>query len=736
MNLKDDLKPGARLFWEEAVNMQSRFGHGETGLYHFLLALLERHGAMAESMASGLKSKAYRRQIEQRLKQDEVGEAVKPKVLLEEALERAQEAGKEQVSERDLAAVLLERDGWSLLAQPQPPVRRRSPTPTETSLPAKAEEPAAEGETTDYRPRARHPTPQLETFGRDLCQEALDGELPTILGREVEMAAMMETLCRWTKRNPLLIGPAGVGKTAIVEGLAQRVVSGDVPPPIQGIRIFALQASSLVSGASVVGKLEERMQAIIEEASQDGIVLFIDEVHSIVGSGGRRQVSDVGSQLKPALAKGEIACMGATTDAEFHQFIEEDRALERRFQPLRVQELSTDATMEILNSLRQKAEHERNVTFPQETLDLIILLAQQYLRNRYFPDKAIDILEQCTAHAVLNELEEVTPAIARRVAERMIGMPIDLGSQLTERLRGVKDQLTNQAFCPESVAEQVVERLEVTARGLDVAPTRPNAVILTAGASGQEPELAAQVLAEALYGSRDRVIEVDMTRFTHASDVNWLIGAPPGYVGHDRTMGFHLELAQQPWSVLLFKNVEASHPQAQEVLAQALRSGSFTNSREQKVYLSDATVVLTVTTEGVRRNQLGFVAEGATQMPEAADAAEGIRSLLVPDLVAELDIAWSPAPLTMERVESWVTRWVLPPMAKRYGRQGLQITWDPSFVTWLSGEILESGDLKHGERLLEEEVLPQLVPHLDSRGKILLACGEDGALQIEAKKGA
>lgn len=736
MKLADNLKPGARLFWEEALKVQSRFDHDETGLYHFLLALLERHGAMAESLAAGLSAKNYRRQIEQRLQEDEIGDPVKPPVLLKEAFERAKRAGKEQASERDLAAVLLERDGWSLVGQSTSPVSMLSTSKTNKGGRSSSEDGGMDLEGVDYRPRARHPTPQLETFGRDLCQEAINGELPTILGREVEMDAMMETLCRWTKRNPLLIGPAGVGKTAIVEGLAQRVVQGDVPPPIRGIRIFALQASALVSGAGVVGKLEQRMQAILEEASQDGIVLFIDEVHSIVGSGGQRQISDVGSQLKPALAKGEIACMGATTDAEFHQFIEQDRALERRFQPLRVQELSSDATMEILQSLREKAERERGVAFSQEALDLIILLSRQYLRNRYLPDKAIDILEQCTAHAVLNEIDQVGPDIVRRVAERMIGMPVDLGSQLTQRLSAVKEQLTTEAFCPEPVAEQIAERLAVTARGLDVSPTRPNAVLLTVGSAGQAPELTARVLAEALYGSRDRLIEVDMTRFTHASDVNWLLGAPPGYIGHDRTMSFHLELAQQPWSVLLFKNVEASHPQAQEVLAQALHSGSFTNAQEQKVYLSDATVVLTVTAEVRSGKRIGFTPEGAEEEEELQAAAPDLSSLLVPDLVAELDVWWAPASLTTERVESWVKRWVFPPLAERYSRQGLEIEWDPSFINWLSKEILETGDLMRGERLLEEEVLPEMVPYLDTPGKVVLACGEDGSIQIDAKEGA
>jgi ATP-dependent Clp protease ATP-binding subunit ClpC len=739
MTQLDSLKPGAQLVWAAALQAPARFGHSKTGLYHFLIALLERYGPMAESLASGLDASDHHREIERRLRQDDIGGAIEPDALLEEALTRARAAGKTQVSERDLAAVLLKRDGWNLLSHPavtvsKPAKARHTPQPS-NNVAAAAEAPEASARATDYRPRARHATPQLEQFGRDLCQEALKGELPTILGREAEMEAMMETLCRWTKRNPLLIGPAGVGKTAIVEGLAQRVVDGDVPPPIQGIRIIALQASALVSGAGIVGKLEERMQAILGEASQDGIVLFIDEVHSIVGSGGVRQVSDIGSQLKPALAKGDIACIGATTDAEFHRFIEEDRALERRFQPLRVQELSTDATMTILQSLRGKAKLQRNVEFPQASLDLIILLASQYLRNRHFPDKAIDILEQCTARAVLRSLEEVTPDTVRDVTERMVGMPIDLGRQLTERLGDLRRRLTEEAFCPEAVADQIIERLTVTARGLDVAPNRANAVLLAIAAPGQSPELAAQVLADALYGQRDRLIEVDMTRFTHPADVNWLIGAPPGYVGHDQTLSFQLELAQQPWSVILFKNVDASHPQAQRVLAQALHSGSFTDTREQKVYMSDAVVLLTASAGGPAgsKRSLGFLAEHS--VVDGAPTVEEIGSLVIPDLLAEVDASWSPVPLTAGRVETWIKAWILPPLAERYERQGLKMQWDASLVKWLSNEILEAGDLTRGERLLEEKVLPEMIPYLDRSDTVILSYEDDGNVKIQAEKG-
>ncbi len=720
MDYSEKLTPGAQAFWNSALEVPGRFGHKEIALHHFLLALLERHGPMAESLASGLRASDYYRQIQQSLRNSDTGEQVDPSVLLEEAFQHAVQAGKPRASERDLAAVLLRHAGWTLMDEPVGIVSRPG-----------REEPQGEQPEVAYRPRARKPTPALEEFGRDLCQEAVAGRLPPILGRELEIQGVMEILCRFTKRNPLLIGPAGVGKTAIVEGLAQRIVRGEVPPPLRGLRIFALQASSLVGGAGVVGELEKRMQTVLEEASQDGIVLFIDEIHTIVGSGGMRQVSDVASLLKPALGKGQIACIGATTDEEFHRFIEQDRALERRFQPLRVQELSPEATLEILYALRERAVRERGVTFSDDALRLTILLAQQYLRNRHFPDKAIDIFEQSVAFAVLHSISEVTPETVRDVVQRMIGIPVDLGPDLSRRLAEVKQRLVARAFCPEAIADHLVQRLEITMRGLDIAPLRPNAVLLVAGTPGEAPELAAFVLAEALYGTRDRVIELDMARFTHPADVTWLTGAPPGFVGHDAVLEFHRQLAHQPWSVVLLKNVEASHPQAQEVLAEAFRSGFLTDAQGHKIYLSDSIIVLTATAaERGGRRRLGFGRDDAGRETEEEPALE-ITPPLSPDLLARLDLRWRPERPTIERVQLWLEHWVLPSLTERYQRQGLEIVWDPTVVEWLSATVLATGDLQQGEHLVEERVLPTLIPYLNAQGKVILSYGTDVGIQIQ-----
>jgi len=731
------LKPGAQLLWAEALKVPGRFGHKEPGLNHFLLALLERHGPMAESLAAGLSASVYVRTIKESLERGDAGGNLDTDGLLKEALELATQTGRAEASERDLASVLLKKAGFQLV----PSVPWKATPPPSQVVSQQPETTAPQPEVTPerspaYRPRAKHPTPKLEQFGRDLCLQALEGKLPAILGRDLELEAVMQTLCRWTKRNPLLVGPAGVGKTAIIEALAQRIVASQVPAPLQGLRIMALQASSLVAGASMAGQLEDRVREVLKEASQDGIVLFIDEIHTIVGSGGIRQVSDIGSLLKPALAKGDLAVIGATTDAEYAGFMQQDRALERRFQPVRVQELSPEATLSILRNLREKAIRERGVTFADQALSLMILLAQRFLRNRHFPDKGIDLFEQCLSYAVLNGISEVTPAIVQGVVERMVGMPTELGAGLSQRLDAVRQSLLDEAFCPEEPAAQVCQRLEIAMRGLDIEPVRPNAVVFVAGPAGHVPELVAQVLAQSLFGNRDRVIEFDMSRIKHEGDVNWLIGSAPGYIGHDNPVPFHLELTQQPWSVLLLSNIDECHPQAHPLLAQAFRDGFFTESHGRRIYLSDVIVVLTATLAEKRAGRpFGLVPRTQNELQAEDLPLPDLSRILSPELLAEIDLSWMPERPTAGRLQSWLKQWVFPALSERYQRQGLAIRWDQSMADWLAGQIATSGDLMQGERLVEEKVLPLLIPHLKEPGEVTLLCDAEGGIQCKTAKG-
>ncbi len=386
--LEQALTSGAQMLVRTATEKQRQRQHDQMHVFHWLLALVERHGAMAEAMSSGLNASTLQRYLQEQLGQGKLGDPLDLDTVLRQAQEHAKARAKSQAAERDLAVVILKAAGYPITEDTT--VVPAKPTPDKTPEPAG--EPALAGSPT-YQPRAKRLIPTLEQYGRDLTREALEGKLAPIVGRYDEIQLLIETLARRTKRNPVLVGPAGVGKTAIVEGFAQRVVKGEVPPLLQDVRVMAIQPSTLVAGAHMVGELEKRMKSVLSEASQDGIILFIDEVHSMMGAGGMPGVSDMGSLLKPALARGEIACIAATTDDEYRRFIEPDGALERRFQPIRVQELTAEETIAVLMSLRDLLARQYNVQVPDEVLRWLVDFGQRFLRNRHLPDKGVDLLE-------------------------------------------------------------------------------------------------------------------------------------------------------------------------------------------------------------------------------------------------------------------------------------------------------------------------------------------------------
>jgi ATP-dependent Clp protease ATP-binding subunit ClpC len=520
----EGITPGAQRLVELAEQKQREAKHASLGVYHWLLAIIERHGAMAEAMVQNLMAPALSRHLREQLEQGHAGEPLEVETVVCLSREHAQSRGKTEASERDIASVVLRAAGYVLLEE----TALASSGPRAHCSTSASHAPA-------YHPRLNRPTPMLEQFGRDLTREAAEGKLSPVVGRQQELELVIETLCRRTKRNPLLVGPAGVGKTAIVEGLAQRIVRAEVPEALRGWRLFAVQPSTLVAGAGVVGELEKRMKTLLGEACQDGIILFLDEVHSIVGAGGREGTSDIASLLKPALARGELACIAATTDDEYRRFIEPDKALERRFQPIRVQELTPEQTIGVLSVLRDELQRQHGVRVPDDVLRWVVDFAQRFLRNRSFPDKGVDTLEQCVAHAVAQGKRVVELEDAEAVGQRMVAMPLALGGGLN----ALKQRLAERALLEEEDASALLSRLSVTVRGLDLRPERPNAVMLLIGDMVAHSDLFAETIAECLFGTAERVVTIDFSRFVTPADVNLLVGAPPGYVGYSDSLPIH-----------------------------------------------------------------------------------------------------------------------------------------------------------------------------------------------------
>jgi len=722
------LAPGAQELINATAVIQRQHNQEQPGINHWLLVLLERYGPMAESLTKDLDTTALKRYLGEQIRQGNHGAQLPADHLTARALARAATRGKTQIMERDMAAAILAAANYVVTGPtasiPTAPVTSpTSTTPTTNNAPAStskagpdAAPPPPDSATTTTvaaqilgePQRAFRPTPLLEQFGRDLTREAREGKLPPVVGREGEVQLMLETLCRTTKRNPVLVGPAGSGKTAIVEGLAQRLVRGEVPETLRGSRLFALQPSTLVAGAGMVGELEKRMKGLLSEASQDGLLLFIDEVHSIIGAGGAPGSSDMASLLKPTLARGEIACIAATTDDEYRRFIEQDAALERRFQPIRIQEMTPDQAFEVLVALRDTLAARRGVQVDNAILRWLIEFAQRYLRNRHFPDKAVDLLEQCVAYAITQGKRVVELAEAEVVAQRLIGMPLAIEQQLTP----LRAQLAEQALLDDDNIATLIGRLEVTLRGLDLRSSRPNAMILLLDQAAAASEALASVIAENLFGASDRVITIDCSRFVHPADVTMLLGAPPGYIGYSDSLPLH-RLIQMPWSVLRCEHIEGCHPQVLAVLLQALAAGVLTDARGKRIYLSDTIVILTASVNIEEHRSIGF---RQAETAQRSDTRRAAAAALGDDIAGLADLICATLPILDAAQRHFLGR-LLADLAERYRSQGLIIHWDISLIDWLSKQQDSSASQLDWERLIDEQVNSQLIHDLPPIGE-------------------
>jgi ATP-dependent Clp protease ATP-binding subunit ClpC len=681
-----DLTTGARRLVEAAVAKRDAAKHSYLGINHWLLALYERHGPMVDALLGGTDIDGMKQSLAVHLERGELGPALDETVAAAKAGEVAQQRGKLQAAERDLATAVLQAAGYAI-------------TPTvEFGHPESGG--AAAG---------KSKTPMLDQFGRDLTRAAQEGKLSPMIGREEEAQLMMETLCRNTKRNPVLIGPAGVGKTAIVEGLANLVIAGKVPEPLKGVRIISLQPSVLVAGADTRGDLEKRMQGILQEAAQNQVILFIDEIHTIIGAGGMVGTNDIGALLKPALARGEIAVISATTDDEYRRFIESDTALERRFQPIRVNELSLEQTFLVLTALRAQLGQKFHVQVDDSVLEWLIQFGQQYMKNRQFPDKAVDLLEQSVAHAVAKGLPALSLEAAQDVAQRMVGMPLSLET----RLDGLQKALAEQGMMRPEEIQGLLNRLQVTMRGLDLRACRPNAVLLLSGSAAESSETLASTIAGALFGDPGRTVTIDLSRMVHPEDVSLLVGAPPGYVGYSDTLPLH-RLAQIPWCVVRFENVEQCHPSIRAVIAQAMVDGRLTDGRGRPIYFSDAVVMLTAQITLQFQHPLGFHL-GAEPGIAAGDVLQAVAQSIGEELAAQVDL-FLPGFQPVEVSEDWLENHMLADLAERFLKQGLRLEWDASLTNWLAEARSQVMSERDWERWIDYSLSPLIVAHLPKPG--------------------
>ncbi|MEV5987784.1 ATP-dependent Clp protease ATP-binding subunit [Streptomyces sp. NPDC052051] len=551
---------------------------------------------------------------------------------------RSQAAGASYIGPEHILAALLE--------DPRSPLTR--------TLRAEGASPGTiGGAARDGRTDSAHPdTPTLDQYGRDLTDEARGGHLDPVVGRADEIEQTIEVLSRRTKNNPVLIGDPGVGKTAIVEGLAQRVVAGEVPKALRDRRVVALDMAGLVAGAQYRGQFEERLKKVIEEVTQakKGIILFLDELHTVVGAGATGEGSmDAGNILKPALARGDLSVVGATTIDEYRKHIEKDAALERRFQPVMVPEPSVEETVEILRGLRDSYEAHHQVRYTDEALDAAAALSDRYLSDRFLPDKAIDLMDQAGARVGLRsvggstetaELEDRLTRLRREKDEAVSTEDFERAAELKREVGELEERLgavgeggePTPAVTPEDIAEVLsartgipVSQLTETERerllkleevlheriiGQDQAvtavsqavrrgragmgdPDRPTGSFLFLGPTGVGKTELAKALAELLFGDPDRMVRFDMSEFQEKHTVSRLIGSPPGYVGYEEAGQLTEAVRRKPYSVVLFDEVEKAHRDVFNLLLQVLDDGRLTDAKGRTVDFRNTVVIMT-----------------------------------------------------------------------------------------------------------------------------------------------
>ena len=489
-------------------------------------------------------------------------------------------------------------------------------------------------------------TPALTKYGRDLTAQAKNGELDPVIGRQIEIDRVIQILSRRKKNNPILIGEPGVGKSAIVEGLALRIVAKEIPA-LDGKRIISLDIASMVAGTTYRGQFEERIKTVIKELNDHPeIILFIDEIHTLMGAGNAQGSLDAANILKPALARGEVQCIGATTINEYRTSIEKDGALERRFQKVTVQPTSKDETYTILTRLSDTYGQFHHVQYTQEALRACVNLTDRYITDRQFPDKAIDAMDEVGAcvgdrQEATGERQEITEADVARVVSQMSGVPVQRVAQAEgEQLRQMGATLSQRVIGQDEAVHKVVKAIQRSRMGLR-DPRKPIGTFFLLGPTGVGKTHLAQCLAEEMFGSRNAIIRFDMSEYMEKHTVSLLVGAPPGYIAHEDGGKLTEAVRRKPYSIVLFDEIEKAHPDIFNVLLQVMDEGRLTDRQGHIVDFKNTIIILT-SNVGTRQLSefgagIGFGADNLDDKATERMLTKALQRTFPPEFVNRLD---------------------------------------------------------------------------------------------------
>jgi len=637
-----------------------RFNHDYIGTEHILLGLVrEGEGVAAAVLASfGLTSDKIRIEVEKLVQpgpstviSGDLPFTPKAKKVMELATEEARALGHNYIGTEHLLLGLI-REGEGVASQvlmnlglELERVREEVMNLLGSAIPGY-----------EMGQKVSHAkTPALDAFGRDLTKLAKDNKLDPVIGRKNEIERVIQILSRRTKNNPVLLGEAGVGKTAIVEGLAQKIVAGDIPEILKDQRIIILDLALMVAGTKYRGQFEERIKAVMDEIKRsEDIIIFIDELHTLIGAGGAEGAIDASNILKPALSRGEIQCIGATTLDEFRKHIEKDAALERRFQTIMVEPPTVDETIEILKGLRDKYEAHHRVKFTDAAIEAAAKLSDRYITGRYLPDKAIDLIDEAGARARLStmtappdvkHIEERMETVKKEKEQSVKGQDFEKAAKFRDEERKLKEELSgikkewkeSRGKIEPKVSEEDIANIVSKWTGIPIVkleekeqskflkmedglhkrvigqdeaisaiahavrrsragikdPRRPIGSFIFLGPTGVGKTLVARALAEYMFGDEDAIIQIDMSEYMEKFNVSRLVGAPPGYVGYDEGGQLTEKVRRRPYSVVLLDEIEKAHPDVFNILLQMLEEGRLTDSFGRKVDFKNTIIIMT-----------------------------------------------------------------------------------------------------------------------------------------------
>jgi ATP-dependent Clp protease ATP-binding subunit ClpC len=786
---------------QRAAEIIQRYGHNQIDTEHILLALIEQPGGVIPQILEilNINAQALAERLDQTLRMTPKANIfgggagqifITPRVkrIIDLANEEANRLKDEYIStEHIFLAILSERNTSAARILESAGLTRDRVLDAIQQL-------RGGQRVTDPQAETRYRT--LEKYSRDLTQLAREGKLDPVIGRDTEILRVIQILSRRTKNNPVLIGEAGVGKTAIVEGLAQKIASNDVPEILSGKRVVALDLGAMIAGSRFRGEFEERLKSAIEEVQRatGEVILMIDELHTVVGAGAAQGAMDASNMLKPALARGELQCIGATTLDEYHKYIEKDAALERRFAPVYVEEPSVDDTIKMLQGLRDRYEAHHKVRFSDEALVAAARFADRYVTDRHLPDKAIDLMDESAAklrvalYSLPEELKVKKTEIARdyqRAAEIKVsrlrlesefkekrdkwetehhldevvdvndiadvvhqwtGIPV---SQMMEtesdKLLHMEERLHERIIGQDEAIHAVSDAIRRARSGLK-DPSRPIGSFIFIGPSGVGKTELAKALAWFMFDDEDALVRIDMSEYREQHTVSRLFGAPPGYVGYEEGGQLTEAVRRRPYRVLLFDEIEKAHPEVWNALLQILDDGRMTDGQGNVVDFRNTVLIMTsnLGTEYVRKGgTLGFLQHTETDEDrENHDKIEkALKGTFRPEFLNRIDEIIMFSPLSLEQMERIVDL-QMKEIQDRMNEFGVNVELTEKARKWLAktgydpafgARPLRRALQKYVESPLSVELLSGKIPS-GSSVSVSSSSVEDG-LEFKTKEG-